>query len=89
LELPKFTKTAAELKTPLDQWLYFLRYADQLDPAALPARLDMPGMHKAMGELQMLAQSDLERERYEARLKFQRDYTTGLAEAREAGIRET
>jgi hypothetical protein len=50
-------------------------------------------MHKAMGELQMLAQSDLERERYEARLKFQRDYTTGLDEARdagrEAGIRET
>lgn len=33
----------------------------------------------------MISQSDLERERYEARLKGQRDYYTALAEARDEG----
>ena len=33
----------------------------------------------------MITQSDLERERYEARLKMQRDISTGLYAAREEG----
>ncbi len=37
VELPKFTKTEAELTTPLDRWLYFMRNAETLD--AVPARL--------------------------------------------------
>jgi hypothetical protein len=41
-----------------------------------------------MGELQMISQSDLERERYEARLKFQRDWTSSLTGAREDGIEQ-
>ena len=60
----------------LDQWLYFLRHGDQLDPDALPHALDTPAIHYAMEELKMLTQNDLERERYEARLKAQRDATT-------------
>jgi hypothetical protein len=42
-------------------------------------------MRRAMGELQMIAQSDLDRERYEARLKLQRDISTALAEASDEG----
>ena len=34
----------------------------------------------------MLTQNDLERERYEARLKMQRDISTALAEARDEGL---
>ena len=39
LELPKFTKTLAELKSGLDIWLYFLRFAEKIDTGALPAAL--------------------------------------------------
>src|SRR5437870_4001372 len=89
LELPKFTKTAAELVTPLDRWLYFLRHGDQLDANSLPGALDAPEIQRALGDLQMMTQSELERERYEARLKMQRDISTVLAEARDEGeIRE-
>ncbi len=36
----------------------------------------------------MLSQTDLERERYEARRKWQLDYNTGLKVARQEGHRE-
>ena len=89
LELSKFTKSAAELATPLDVWLYFLRHGERLDAAALPPALDVVAeVQRAMGELLMVTQSDLERERYEARLKFQRDMSTALREAREEGLEQ-
>ncbi len=37
VELPKFTKTEAEVSSPLDRWLYFLKEAGVLD--AVPASL--------------------------------------------------
>jgi len=73
LELPKFTRSAEELASPLDTWLYFLRYAETLDTDALPAGLRVPEIERAMEVLQMVTQSDLERERYEARVKLERD----------------
>lgn len=88
LDLSKFARPVEELRTPLDRWLYFLRHAEQLDTEALPATLDQPEIHRAMGELQMLTQSDLERERYEARHKMQSDIITSLAEARDQGRAE-
>ncbi len=88
LELPKFTRSATELATPLDRWLYFLRHAEQLEVDSLPAALDVPEIHRAMGELQMLSQSDLERERYEGRLKQQRDMRAALADACREGRRQ-
>jgi predicted transposase/invertase (TIGR01784 family) len=86
LELPKFTKSAAELVKPLDVWLYFLRHGKELDTEALPPALDaVPEIHQAMRILQMISQNDLERERYEARLKWQRDVSSALTGAREEG----
>jgi predicted transposase/invertase (TIGR01784 family) len=74
LELPKFTPPSAEeLATPLDAWLYFLRHAERLDNEALPPALRIPEIERAMEVLTMITQSDLERERYEARLKIERD----------------
>ena len=73
LELPKFTRLADELTTELDEWLYFLRYAEKLDTEALPPALRVEEIQQAMEVLAMLTQSDLERERYEARLKLERD----------------
>jgi hypothetical protein len=77
------------LATLLDVWLYFLQQAEQLDTETLPPALSaVEEIRRAMGELQMISQSDLERERYEARLKFQRDWTSSLTGAREDGIEQ-
>jgi predicted transposase/invertase (TIGR01784 family) len=88
LELPKFKKTADELTSGLDVWLYFLRNAERMDPEALPAALDRPLVRRACEELKMLSQTDLERERYEARRKWQLDYNTGIKVARLEGREE-
>jgi predicted transposase/invertase (TIGR01784 family) len=88
LELPKFTKSAAELVSGLDVWLYFLPNAERMDPEALPPALGRPLMHRACEELKMLSQTDQERERYEARCKWQLDYNTGMKVARMEGREE-
>jgi predicted transposase/invertase (TIGR01784 family) len=77
IEIPKFNKNLAELETPLDFWLYFLKNGEQLDADALPAEFDRePGVRKAMGILKMFTQNDMERELYEGRLKAKRDMQT-------------
>src|SRR5437016_3178954 len=63
LELPKFTKTALELKSDVEIWLYFLRHAAKIDTDAVPAALQRPMVLRALEELKMLAQSHVERER--------------------------
>jgi predicted transposase/invertase (TIGR01784 family) len=89
LELPKFSKSEVQLSSTLDLWLYFLRYAEKMDTEALPAALQQePLLLRAVEELKMLAQSDAERERYEARRKAQLDYNTGLKVARMEGREE-
>ena len=89
LELPKFKKTADELDTDLDVWLYFLRHAAMMDTDNLPAAFQQrPPVLKALEELKMLAQTDQERERYESRRKAQLDYNTGLKVARLEGMTE-
>ncbi len=88
LELPKFRKTDAELANGLDLWLYFLRHAEKIDSEALPKTFDRPIILRAVEELKMLAQNEIERERYEARRKAQLDYISGLKAARIEGQEE-
>jgi predicted transposase/invertase (TIGR01784 family) len=89
LELPKFTKSADELQSGLEIWLYFLRHAEKMDTEALPMALHQePLVQRALEELKMLTQSDIERERYEARRKAQLDHNTGLKVARMEGREE-
>src|SRR5207247_1692686 len=88
IELPKFVKTLADLDSDLDIWLYFLRHAAKIDTDAVPQVLQRPMVLRALEELKMLAQSKVERERYEARRKFQLDYQTGMKVAREEGRQE-
>jgi predicted transposase/invertase (TIGR01784 family) len=76
IEIPKFRKSLAELAEPLDQWLYFFKHAEELDPVASPSELKVRGISQAFKELYKMAQSSLEREVYEARLKAQRDELT-------------
>ena len=86
LELPKFKKTLAELQTGLDKWLYFFRHAATMDTEAIPEILRQPLLLRAVEELKMLAQTAEERERYEARRKWQLDYNTGIKVARMEGL---
>jgi predicted transposase/invertase (TIGR01784 family) len=89
LELPKFGKSAKELTGGLDIWLYFLRHAEKMDTEASPAAFrEQPLVLRAVEELKMLTQTELERERYEARRKAQLDYNTGLKVARMEGRAE-
>jgi predicted transposase/invertase (TIGR01784 family) len=46
LELPKFVKSAEELSSGLDIWLYFLRHAENMDRDALPAAEAAPVAHR-------------------------------------------
>ena len=45
VELPKFTKMAAELETILDKWLFFLKHADEL--AVIPDNADTVALRAA------------------------------------------
>src|SRR5665213_3087800 len=85
LELPKFTKPLTELESGLDIWLYFLRFAEKIDAGALPAALQQPLILRAMEELKMLTQSEIERERYEARRKAQHDHNSAMGFAKRVG----
>ena len=85
VELPKFDRTATELTTGCERWSYFLRHADELDTDRLPAPLQTPAIKKAMEVLRMLTQNDLDREKYEARLKFRRDENARLSDALQRG----
>jgi hypothetical protein len=91
-ELPKFQRPLKELTTPLEGWLYFLRYAEDLNPQSLPEPLDTPEIRQAMEVLMMLARVDIQKEIYEGRIKARRDeqmrLTDTLAEGRAKGMAE-
>lgn len=86
LELPKFAKRLPELADDLDKWLFFLRHAATLDINHWPLELASSPWQRAGKELTMLAQTDIEREKYEARRKRQLDYTTDMRAERRLGM---
>ncbi|MFO0964345.1 MAG: Rpn family recombination-promoting nuclease/putative transposase [Gemmataceae bacterium] len=88
LEIGKFSKRAGELQSTLDTWLYFLKNAESLETTKLPAELKRPAIERAVRELTMVTQADLDRERYEARLKLQRDELSRLRSAKLDGLEE-
>ena len=87
LEIPKFRRELEALREPLDFWLYFLKNGKDLDADALPGPLARPDICRAMEVLKVFSQSELERDRYENRLKAQRDLMS-LKREREDAIRE-
>jgi predicted transposase/invertase (TIGR01784 family) len=87
LEIPKFHREIEDLREPLDFWLYFLKNGKDLDADALPGPLDRPEIRKAMEVLKVFSQSELERDRYENRVKGQRDLMA-LKRERDEAVRE-
>jgi predicted transposase/invertase (TIGR01784 family) len=88
IELPKFALTAEQLTTPREVWCYFLRHGESLDTATLPELLNIPPIQRALEVLNVLTQSEIERERYEARLKGMRDQSASLFGERQEGRKE-
>jgi predicted transposase/invertase (TIGR01784 family) len=86
VELPKFKKRPDEISDPLDMWCYFLLHGAELDIDALPSGMRNADVSKAMEVLQMVTQSDLERERYQSRLKAERDRISYVKDAFAEGI---
>jgi hypothetical protein len=72
------------LKTPLDAWLYFLRYAETLDSETLTLTLNTEEIRRAVEELKMLTQVNIQKEIYEGRIKMMRDERARENEATEA-----
>ena len=83
VEMPKFRRELASLQEPLDFWLYFFQNGKELDADALPTPLARPEICQAMEVLKVFSQSELERDRYENRLKASRDQQA-MMEEREA-----
>lgn len=90
LELPKYNPGNGDLAdaTPLEQWLYFFRFASEMSLTELTETLPSPIFRQAAGVLEMISQSDQERALYEARLKLERDEEARLLGAREEGREE-
>jgi predicted transposase/invertase (TIGR01784 family) len=84
LQVPPVPRAVEELRVSADH--------EKVDTAAFLAALQQhpqqPLVLRALEELMKLAQSDAERERYEARRKAQLDYNTGLKVARMEGREE-
>jgi predicted transposase/invertase (TIGR01784 family) len=72
-QLPQFTKSADDLQTDLDLWLYVLNNGRGLDLASLPRRLRVVEVEEALEALAVLTQDRIQREIYEAREKARRD----------------
>jgi predicted transposase/invertase (TIGR01784 family) len=83
IELPKFNKTEHELHTIIDQWVYLLKNAAQLDE--VPAQIKTREVYDAFDVLQQGAFSRDELDRYEKELDDIRVERSVLRTAREEG----
>ncbi len=63
IELPKFTKTLAQLQSPIDQWTYFIKNAESL--TVIPESIKDEGLREAYTEADKQNWTKLELEDYE------------------------
>jgi predicted transposase/invertase (TIGR01784 family) len=81
IELPKFTLSLPG-HDALNRWCWLLQEGEEMETANIPKELQGTPVEKAIGVLQIMAQSDVERERYESRLKALRDQRSILSSAK-------
>ncbi len=86
LELPKFPADPNSVVTPLDQWLFFLRGADHIDPEHVPPCLTLPTIRKAIEELNMISLNEADHQRYLSRRKQYLDEQSFRAESYSTGF---
>ncbi len=86
IELPKFTKTEAELETPFEKWLYVFRHLAELQNR--PQKLQERIFQKLFEAAEIAKLSKNEREAYENSLKHYRDINNIADTAKEEGKME-
>jgi len=86
LEMPKFNKSAEELETKFDKWLYVLRNLHKLD--RIPEKFKENIFLKLFETAEIARFNQLEYQEYEDSLKYYRDIKNSLDTAREEGERK-
>jgi predicted transposase/invertase (TIGR01784 family) len=83
IELPKFSKTADQLNSKIEKWLYLLRYLAKLQdrPYALQEKI----FSKLFAAAEIAKYSKSERDQYETSLKYYRDMNNVVGTAFEDG----
>ncbi|MDX8393200.1 MAG: Rpn family recombination-promoting nuclease/putative transposase, partial [Mariprofundales bacterium] len=76
LEMPKFKKTEAELKTHFDKWLFILRNLENLTKR--PEKLQEKVFAKLFSQAEIAGYSDDEYAEYEESLKYYRDLKNSI-----------
>jgi predicted transposase/invertase (TIGR01784 family) len=84
IELPKFTKTLAQLTTHFEKWLYLLKHLADLSDRPLPLQEDIFNDLFDAAEIANFPPS--EQETYQNSLKYYRDMNNVVDTAREEGI---
>ena len=83
LEMPNFKLAEHELKTRLDQWLYFIKNLE--DFQGIPKIFGDAIFAKAFHTAELANYNEAERDKYEGSLKVYRDWKSVLETAREDG----
>jgi len=86
LEMPKFTKTEAELETHYDKWLYILKNLPDLTNR--PTKLQEKIFQKLFEQAEIANYSDIEYQAYEHSLKIYRDLKNSIDTAFDEGKAE-
>jgi len=86
LEMPKFNKTAEELETRFDKWLYVIRNLNRLDKK--PEKLRERVFEKLFETAEIAKFTPDQVRSYEDSLKYYRDMKSSLDTAREEGLLE-
>jgi predicted transposase/invertase (TIGR01784 family) len=86
IELPKFTKTLAQLTSHFDKWLYLLKHLAELSDRPLSLR---EGVFDDLFDAAEIANFDPnEQETYQNSLKYYRDMNNVVDTARQEGVEE-
>ena len=86
LEMPKFNKSAEELETRFDKWLYVLKNLHKLD--RVPEKLKETIFMKLFETAEIAKFSQSEYQEYEDSLKYYRDIKNSLDTAKKEGKEE-
>ena len=84
IELPKFRKSAEDLTDSFEGWCYFLKNAGDLDSDTLPTGMQTAAVQRTMEVLNVISKTELERERHEAAVRWERDHRSYVKMAEQA-----
>ncbi len=90
VELTKYNLDESTIRdaSPIEQWAFFLLFADRHDPQQLRHLLPSVGFQQAISTIETIVAKTEDRSMYDQHEKAQRDYEWAIAGAREEGREE-